>query len=263
MRNLIAAGSGLAVGAAVAAALAHAGSPPAAGRCAPAVPHRVEAPRPGGRTADASVDERDFALAWTEALRLAAQVRSLEALLDAVRADDDPRGRISAAIAGMGARELEAGIRAAIGLSDHELAAIGDVRAFAERLAEIAMEGILLPASSPSTSRQGEAGVVHFTSEPLLHEPAERARSLFAPDAGRIHAVFPSGDLGDRVLLRWIQVDPPRILLMQRYRIDPRDTFGYVWFEPDGEWATGRYQVEVYSADDAMERIAMGGFEVR
>lgn len=191
-------------------------------------------------------------------LQLAARVGDLEARLhDPSTAEGDYARIVRQSIATLSDQDLEAVLASTIHLGPDELGRVRDLRAFTERVADIAMQGILEP-------EQSAANVAHvdFGTRPGPADPASSGR--FGPGTGRIYAVFPTeGFRDDTVLVKWYRRDDPRILLLQRYPIVRRDATGYVWFRPDGRWDPGQYQVDVYTGDEAMTLLATGHYSVQ
>ena len=204
---------------------------------------------------------RDVALAESlvaerlAALRLAARVRGLEALLADVREAGGPE-MLERAISTLSDDELRAVLASTVHLGDDELDAVRDVRAFSARLAEIAMADIVEPAADAA-----DASRVVFATRP---DPgAASAAASFPPDTPRIYAVFPTGDRDhDAVMVKWYRRDDPAILLFQRYPVVPGDDRGYVWLAPDAGWEPGQYQVGVYTGDEAVTLVASGRYSV-
>lgn len=191
-------------------------------------------------------------------LQLAARVGDLEALLhDPAPADGDYARIVREGIATLSDQELQAVLASTIHLGADELRDVRDLRAFTERVADIAMQGILEP-------EQNAANVAHvsFGTRPGPADPAPDGR--FGSATGRIYAVFPTeGFRDDTVLVKWYRRDDPRILLLRRYPVVRGDAKGYVWFRPDGSWDPGQYQVDVYTGDEAMTLLASGHYSVQ
>jgi hypothetical protein len=196
---------------------------------------------------------------WLATLRLAAEVDSLEALLEELREGElDHRQLVDHAIANLGERELRSIVASAAHLSPDELEEVRDLPAFAARLAEVAMEDIVEPGEPATDARR-----VVFTTAPETRDPEALARSRFEPNQGRIYAVFPTADYArDAVMMKWYRSDPPQILLFERYPIRAGDAYGYVWLERKGGWEPGSYQVDIYAADEAVTRLARGRYTV-
>ena len=88
------------------------------------------------------------------------------------------------------------------------------------------------------------------------------AAGSFSGD-GRIYATFPmEGYRGDEVFVKWYRSDDPEILLFDRYLIQREADYNYVWLDNETGWREGEYRVEFYSADEAMEKIAVGRYDI-
>ena len=190
---------------------------------------------------------------------LASRIASLEALafeLETQRADVGDLAK--RAVTAMSDAELSSVLMSTVGLSEEEVGDVRDVRAFADRMLEVAMQGITeaeeeTPGMSRVLFRQNGSG------EASPAAPGAR----FPSGRGRIFATFPTPDPErGRVLVKWFRTDRPRILLMQRYPLRAGDTSGYVWLDPEGGWEIGNYQVDVYAADEAVTLLASGRYEI-
>ena len=191
---------------------------------------------------------------WLSGLRLAARVDSLEALVEEMSADDVSQA-VDASISRMSDRDLESVLASTIHLSREEIEDVRDLRAFAKRLAEIAMEDTLLP-----TDLAAGADRVVFTTSPRFDD----TRSHFDAGEERIYAVFPTDYFDqEQVMVKWYRRDHPEILLLQRYPIVVGDEYGHVWLEPNRGWEQGQYKVDVYSGDETMALVASGNYSVQ
>jgi hypothetical protein len=191
--------------------------------------------------------------------QLAGHVQFLEALLAAL---SEPAGDLDdltqRTIAQMSDRELRTAIATTTELDEEDLEGVEDVHAYAARLAEIAMDGILSEADSPSGANR-----VLFATVAPRGDPSAVARDRFEPSDRIIYAIFPTGDYrDDYVTLKWYRTDVPQILMLDRHRIVPGDPHGWVWIRRPEDWEAGEYQVDVYSGDEGMRRIATGRYRV-
>lgn len=191
--------------------------------------------------------------------QLAGHVQFLEALIAAL---SEPAGDLDdltqRTIAQMSDRELRTAIVTTTELDEEDLEGVEDVHAYAARLAEIAMDGIL----SEADPRSG-ANRVQFATAAPEGDPTEGARDRFEPSDRLIYAIFPTGDYPhDFVTLKWYRTDVPQILMLDRHRIVPGDPHGWVWIRQSEDWEAGEYQVDVYSGDEALRRIATGRYRI-
>lgn len=225
---------------------------------AQATPVPSPAPAPQGIELDSDSEKADLETAlmesWSSSLRLAARVNSLEALVEAMSAPDVSQA-VQSSISQMSERELESVLASMIHLSREEIEEVGDLRAFANRLAEIAMEDTLMP-----TDTTAEGGHVVFTTSPERDE----ARGQFDAGESRIYAVFPTDYFDqEKVMVKWYRRDNPEILLLQRYPIVAGDQYGHVWLEPNRGWEQGQYKVDIYAGDETMGLLASGNYSVQ
>jgi hypothetical protein len=191
---------------------------------------------------------------WSSNLRLAARVNSLEALIEAMGSNDVSR-TVESSISQMSDRDLESVLASMIHLSREEIEEVGDLRAFANRLADIAMEDTLMPTDATAGGEH-----VVFTTSP----DRDGTRSQFDAGETRIYAVFPTDYFDqEKVMVKWYRRDHPEILLLQRYPIVAGDQYGHVWLEPNRGWEQGQYKVDIYSGDEAMGLLASGNYSVQ
>lgn len=166
---------------------------------------------------------------------------------------------VEAIIAGMSDFELIDTVTGTELFSPEELDGMRDVRGFAERLAAIALSGVVA-ASSELPPR---ADAVTFARSVGADNAPASASEHFYSDAGRIYAVFPTDRYGrDSVLVKWQRLDRPELLVFDRYPIRAEDAYSYVWMNQPDRWDPGSYEVTMYAADETLEPIAVGGYDV-
>jgi hypothetical protein len=184
----------------------------------------------------------------------AARVRSLAQ--QALDWGADPQRVVGSVVDQMGDDELIALVTSLTDYSREELESSGDMRAFVQRLAEVAMDGSVVPAEEP------EPGVarVDFAVDVLDDNSADVPLSRFSTEEERIYATFPSGEIDEsRVVAKWTRIGDGEVLLLGRYDINARDDWSYVWLgSPSGGWVPGEYRVDFYTADDRLDLLASG-----
>ena len=221
---------------------------------ATSIPSPASAPK--GIDLDSGKEDVESALmeSWMSGLRLAARVNSLEAIIEEMSAGDVSRA-VETSISQMSDRDLESVLASTVHLSREEIEDVGDLRAFANRLAEIAMEDTLMP-----TDMDAGGDHVVFTTSPQMDD----SRSQFDAGESRIYAVFPTDYFDqEKVMVKWYRRDHPEILLLQRYPIVSGDEYGHVWLEPNRGWEQGQYKVDIYSGDESMTLVATGNYSVQ
>jgi len=191
--------------------------------------------------------------------QLAGHVQFLEALIAAL---GEPAGDLDdltqRTIAQMDDRELRTAITTTTDLDPEDLEGVDDVQAYAARLAEIAMDGILSEANPPANANR-----VQFATAEPRDDPSAIARNRFERSERLIYAIFPTGEYErNHVTLKWYRTDEPQMLMLDRLRIVPEDPHSWVWIRRSEDWDAGEYQVDVYSGDEAMDRIAVGRYRV-
>jgi len=207
-----------------------------------------------------SVEGADEALRlWsTLAWSLASRTRDLEALLEEIAADSgDPRAAIDRAIAASSDRELAAVVSAVTRIDEDTLLEQGDLRPFAGRLVEVALDGLGGPSDEPPPDHP-----VFFTTSTRDFDPDADAERAFPADQGRIFAmVDPRDYAGERIMVKWANKETGRIHSLQSMPFQPgRPLWSYLG--RDGNWEPGDYQVSFYGQDARMQLIGRGEYTV-
>jgi hypothetical protein len=163
---------------------------------------------------------------------------------------------VGVVIDSMSTRELRSALTSLTKLTEEDLDEIRDLPAFARRVSEIAMDGVVR-YGAPEGAGLAD---VQFSVDP--HNVAELAQDRFSGEE-RIYAVFPMEEYrGDDVFVKWYRSDDPEILLFDRYPILREADSNYVWLDKQHGWPEGEYRVELYSADEAMKKVATGRYVV-
>jgi hypothetical protein len=198
--------------------------------------------------------------AWLTNFWLSGRVQSMESLIEDLEAQDvDPALLARGVISKLDRDELQAAISMATQLGAEDLAEIQDMDAFAERLTEIAMEGTMVDDQGTV-----DAPDVWFGGDASALEDPSMETNGFDLDQARIDAFFSAGDYsGTVVMVKWYRTDEPKIMLFKRHSISSGREADYVWLEPSAGWQSGEYQVDIYTGDEAMNRLAVGRYSVR
>ncbi len=160
-------------------------------------------------------------------------------------------------IAGLSELELIDSVSSTALFSEAELEEISDVRGFAERLASIALSGVV----TPPTAIPPRAMLVEFSTSVEPDNTPTAPGEVFGSD--RIYAVFPTDQYGsDSVLVKWQRLDQPELLVFDRYPIGAIDRDSYVWLSQPEGWSEGAYEVTIYAAEESLDPIAVGSYEV-
>ncbi len=196
---------------------------------------------------------------WHTIFELAKEIDALELLVEKLREQEfDVRQIVEDAISTMSDRELHSIVASLAQLSPEVLDDVTDMRAFAARLAWVAMEDIVEPGREMSDVDQ-----VVFAIRPTMPDLGSLAWDRYDVDDSRIYAFFPTDRYEqDAVMVRLLRSDRHKILVFERYPINSGDAYGHVWFHPKGGWEPGQYQVDVYSADDDVTPLAQGRYTV-
>jgi hypothetical protein len=175
------------------------------------------------------------------------------------RFNGDPTEVIGVVVDAMTRKELIASVSSFTDISPEKLKNSADPKAFAQRLAQLAMEGLLHTGPEPT-----QAASVIFTDglvPPVDGEVPAGVRKIIGD--GPVLASFPMGSYeNDEVFVKWTRVDDPKIMLFNHYPIRPEQDFNYVWLRPKEGWEPGEYQVNFYSADDTMTPLAEGRYVI-
>lgn len=198
---------------------------------------------------------------WLATLRLAARVNSLESLTEQLQQNNRDE-LLEGLFASMSDEELRGMLARTANLSPEELDDVRDIRTFAARLAEVAVEDLVEPADTEEPA--GELGRVIFATRPETTIPKSIEQRFFAPSDTRIYAIFPTqGYQREAILAKWYRRDRIQILLFGRYSIAQGEAHSYVWLAPEGGWEPGEYQVDIFAADEAVTALASGRYRVR
>ena len=171
----------------------------------------------------------------------------------------DPTEVVGVAIDAMSDRELRSALTSLTNLTEDNLDEVRDLRGFAQRLAAVAMNGVVSRETPEAPNRLAD---VQFSRSVDVDNAAELPQEYFAGDE-RIYAVFPMEEYReDEVFVKWYRSDDPEILLFDRYQIQQESGKNYVWLENENGWPEGEYTVEFYSSDETMEKVAAGRYFV-
>lgn len=226
---------------------------PAAARPQHLAPDSSESSR---NSSGPNIESTDF---WAAtALALAARSGRLESLLDEIEARQmDPRTAIEQAIAESSDQDLATVVSAVTRIGEDELLAAGDLRPFASRLVDVALDGLAGPSSEPEPPRR-----VLFTTTTGGFDPDSSTRNQFPTDQGRIFARIELSDHdANRVLVKWLNADTGRVHSLQSMAYDPQQPL-WSFLARDADWDRGRYEVSFYSQDAKMTLLGRGEFTI-
>jgi hypothetical protein len=194
-------------------------------------------------------------------LSLASRLASLQALLEELSEQGvTPSQAARGLIQGMSEEDLRTALDLLTPLSDEALAEVDDVRAFALRLCEIAIEGTFEEGGGGDGWAEG---AVLFTAERDVHDPEPISATIFTADTEWIYAaVQVDEDTIDDVLMKWSRTDKPEILRLNRRRLESSSPYSAFGLRKDGGFPPGEYRVTFYTADEAMSPLATGRYRV-
>ncbi len=170
----------------------------------------------------------------------------------------------------MGDDELDYALTHVVGLSEQEVGELSDVREFTTRLTVVGLSGIVFDpiefsdsmesTKSPEEDAEEEFEGVVFGSWVDEDEEVIEPRTSFDPSERKIYAEIPTP--GPEVVVKWYRSDEPDIHLFQRYSCNDWAPRCYVWVMPKEEWPTGAYTVEFFEANEQLDPIAAGSYEI-
>ncbi|MCH2186998.1 hypothetical protein MK280_14120, partial [Myxococcota bacterium] len=203
--------------------------------------------RPPGETAENS------ARLWSElAWAMAARAYDLEeALRQVEQTGNAPEAAIQQAIDQASDQEIATVISAVTQIDEDDLLGSQDLRPFASRLVEVALEGLGGESEGPPPDQR-----VFFSATTQDFDPQRSAESRFPTDQFRVFAfveLAPSET--PRVMVKWVNRDTKRIQTLQSlpYRSE-RPTWSFL--ERGGDWDVGIYEVSFYTHDANMQLLA-------
>lgn len=196
---------------------------------------------------------------WSElAWSLAARSQGLEGLLEEMQNEaGDPRAALDQAIASSSDQELATIVAAITRIDEDDLLTNGDLRPFASRLVDVALDGLDGPSVEPPPDEQ-----VFFTATTRDFDPGQMAQTAFPSDQGRIFAMIELGQHdGGRVMVKWLNTETRRIHSLQTMTHETgRPLWSYL--SKSGTWDPGRYEVSFYTQDAQMRLLGRGAFVV-
>jgi len=171
----------------------------------------------------------------------------------------DPAQTLEVVIDSMSDRELRIALASLTNFSEEQLDRVRDLRSFARRVAEVAVDSLYDPGAPLGGAPLAE---VQFSRAIGAANAPELPQDRFSNE-GRIYAVFPMDAYREEeVFVKWFRTDDPEILLFDQYPIQRDADFSYVWLDRENGWAEGEYAVEFYSADETLRQIAEGRYVV-
>ncbi|MCH2184913.1 hypothetical protein MK280_03480 [Myxococcota bacterium] len=171
----------------------------------------------------------------------------------------DPQAVVEGVIDSMSDEQISALLTSLTSLDRESLDDVYDVRAYANRMAELTLGDL---TGEPSLRDPGHAPV-YFSNTPDPQRAVDENLSEFEnPD--RLHAILPMGGYeSDQVFVKWTRVNDQEVMLFDRYPIQANSEYNWVYLEPREGWPAGEYSVDFYSNDEKMQPLAGSNFSVR
>ena len=130
-----------------------------------------------------------------------------------------------------------------------------DQRAFVNRLAEVAMDGIV---DEPEEEPRVMLGPVEFSRNAGYAPPQQ----VFATTDLVVFAEFDSyGFYRSEVLVKWYRVDDGKVALFRQMPIGSNQR-NYVWINEQDGIEPGNYRVEIYEVSQEMPLLSYGSYRV-
>jgi hypothetical protein len=191
-------------------------------------------------------------------------VNSLEDLIDELgRENVEPREAVRRLIGQMNDDDLTTVISLAMRFGEDELAEVEDIRAFATRLADIAIEGTLEEAPDPDEA-EGPMGAVLFSTVREEDDPESVAMDSFFENETEIFAHYPlPPEVDERLMLQWSRVDKPQMMVFRRHTPRRAGAYSVMSVRRGNGFAPGTYRVAIYQGDEEMAPLASGMYVVK
>ena len=130
-----------------------------------------------------------------------------------------------------------------------------DQRAFVERLADVAMTGIVTEVEE---ALEPVLGRVVFSQNAGIAAPQE----VFTTSDLIVFAEFDSYNFDKtEVLVKWYRLGDAKVFLFKQMPIRSNDR-NFVWLQNENGIEAGRYQVEIYDVSQEMQLLSAGRYQV-
>jgi hypothetical protein len=205
-------------------------------------------------------------------LELAARVGALERLAEDVREQHLSVDRlVAAALEEMSEEQIESALRDWVRLRDSQLAPIEDIRAFATRLAVVALQDTLIEEDGEGDRAGADEGddegraTVYFATERELERPSAAAETIFPDGTSSLYAIFAADRHdGAPAIFKWVRTDRPRLIMFRRLTMHAGDrVYDSFGIHGGAALSPGQYRVTLHAADESLEPIASGRYEIR
>ncbi len=135
-----------------------------------------------------------------------------------------------------------------------QLDKINHKRAFINRLAQVAMNGVI----TPTTNEPASHGGVFFKSS-LNNLSKEK----FSTKDQTLYAIFDTSSYGDeKVFVKWYETVKGRMSLFKQFPI-AEGSSNYIWINDTKGFLAGQYQVEIYRISETFELLSKGSYQIQ
>ena len=214
----------------------------------------------GALLPQAAMSEQDIKRLTEEWLEPSAKGDSAQELVRTLSDwGGNPQAVIEGVIDSMSDDQISALLTSLTSLDRESLDDVYDVRAYANRMAELALGDL---TGEPALRDPG-LPPIYFSDSPDPQRAVDENLSEFE-NPGRLHAILPMDDYkGDEVFVKWTRVNDQEVMLFDRYPIQAKSDYNWVYLEPREGWPSGEYSVDFYSSDEEMQPVAGGDFQVK
>jgi len=143
-------------------------------------------------------------------------------------------------------------------IDDSQFSDIHDTKAFASRLAEVAMES---PDDKSGSTDSTNIDVRISISRTIGYQEMTTS-GVVASKYRRLYANILSSEVLDYVLVKWKNVSTDEFLFYKGLTFNPNSDSQFIWTKPRDGWETGVYQINIYKIDDKMELLAEKRFTI-
>ncbi|MDG2051158.1 MAG: hypothetical protein P8M78_13455 [Myxococcota bacterium] len=207
----------------------------------------------------AALSQRDIELLAEEWLDASASDPAQELVRTLSNWGGDPQAVVEGVIDSMSDDQISALLTSLTSLDRESLDEAYDVRAYANRMAELAIGDL----TGEPTLRDPSLPPLYFSDSPDPNRAVSENLSEFE-NPRRLHAILPMDEYGgEEVFVKWTRVDDQEVMLFDRYPIRAKSEYNWVYLEPKEGWPAGEYSVDFYSNDEKMDPVAGGDFRIK
>lgn len=142
-------------------------------------------------------------------------------------------------------------------VTTEQLRKIGHKREFIDRLAKVAMNGVITPAAIELPKH----GTIYFKSK--LNNLNNLNKEKFTVNDQTLYAIFDTSSYNDeRVFVKWYESAKGRMSLFKQFPI-VAGASNHIWIQDTKGFPAGQYQVEIYRVSEAFELLSKGSYQIQ